>query len=865
MGSNLTKKAQVFLAAAQAYNSDADKPEQDLKDWFAAEGFDALAEDIEKVKQFVTVAKTIPHKANSLLATHGFTFDEANAVINAYLSEHSLQPEAKEDLFPEIPDIFKRYNNWLTFKSAEEKAPIISGTFLHAKSNDSATWVSYPTLLQNIRAGKGYRNVGFCPDGERTGYLTAIDIDNSVNVQTGQIAPWALRILAFLGATYTEVTVSGSGLRAWVVIKQDLHGSFGLGDTAKANPTKKAAQIEVVNDKQYMTFSRAVLAESVKAVRELSESEANAFLQLLAELQKEFPATSTNGTNGTSNKTSHTVATNFNIGDDAPEGQRNNTLSDFAFRRWVDECCTEDELRQDVHAANDAFSNPLPKDEVDAIIGRKLGMKQGGPLDLNQKPDENSPAKMETEAESRLDNWLKEGSTVEMKKEEVIQASALLSDLDYEIRRARIAKKLDIKRPKVLDDERAKRLPERTEEDNLQGQAFVISDVEPWQESVDIAKVLDEIEQTFRRFIYFQRQEDVYTTALWCAMTWLIPSLDIAPYLGIRSPEKECGKSTLLKIIQYLAYHAFGSSNVTSASVFRVLDLYTLTMLIDELDTFLKFDSEFVGILNSGHSRSLGRVVRCVGDEATPRWFNTFGAKAYGMIGNATDTLESRSLSVILFPKIEEDGIEDLDLREKPDVEMHLQTLARKLARWAQDYTAAVVNIKPDLRGVTNRKRDNWRPLLQIAEFAGKGWLEKARLGAGIADFSEQKSDNRQFIEDVRNIFHARKVDFLPTNMLLADLHAQLESGWKHYGKYGDGLTQRELAGLVKPYGVKVDRGYIGGARVRGYHLSQFEPAFRRFLRDSPPEEVELSGMDMEGGNSINLNQPFAEKVLSKA
>ena len=104
--------------------------------------------------------------------------------------------------------------------------------------------------------------------------------------------PWALRILKSLGATYAEVTVSGSGLRAWVVIKRDLHTSFGLGDTAKANPTKKAAQIEVVNDKQYMTFSRAVLATSVKAVRELTDQETEAFFQLLSELQKEFPAAS---------------------------------------------------------------------------------------------------------------------------------------------------------------------------------------------------------------------------------------------------------------------------------------------------------------------------------------------------------------------------------------------------------------------------------------------------------------------------------------------------------------------------------------------------------------------------------------------
>ncbi len=219
--------------------------------------------------------------------------------------EESLAPsapkasaEANEDLFPEIPDAFKQYNNWVTFKSAEDKKPIISGTFSNAQSDNPRTWVSYSTLLQNIRDGRGYGNVGFVPDGERTGYLTAIDIDNSVNIQTGEIAGWAQRILKSLSATYVEVTGSRSGLRAWVIIKRDLHTSFDLDESAKANQIKKAAQIEVFNDKQYATFSRAVLADSVKAVRELSEADTNAFFQLLAELQKEFPATSTNGTNG---------------------------------------------------------------------------------------------------------------------------------------------------------------------------------------------------------------------------------------------------------------------------------------------------------------------------------------------------------------------------------------------------------------------------------------------------------------------------------------------------------------------------------------------------------------------------------------
>jgi hypothetical protein len=287
------------------------------------------------------------------------------------------------DLFPEIPSIFKTFPNWVTFKSVEEKAPIISGKFTAAKSSDPSTWVPYELLCQNIQAGLGHKNIGWVPDGERSQHLTAIDIDNCRNLQTGEISEWAKSIIKLLGATYIEVTVSGAGLRAWVIIPRDLHEAYEFGPSFKANPTKKAAQVEVVNDKQYMTFSRQVLPSSVKIVRLLSEGDVNSFFQLLVELQKSCPAIKESKC-GVTASSGHSVDSDFQIGDDVLEGGRNNTLSNFAFRRWVDEQCTEQELFDDVHDANRKFSNPLPDAEVDAIIRGKLQLKPGGKLKMTQ-------------------------------------------------------------------------------------------------------------------------------------------------------------------------------------------------------------------------------------------------------------------------------------------------------------------------------------------------------------------------------------------------------------------------------------------------------------------------------------------------
>ena len=64
---------------------------------------------------------------------------------------------------------------------------------------------------------------------------------------------------------------------------------------------------------------------------------------------------------------------------DYGEGERNDAVSRYAYRRWVQEMCSEDELREDAHEFNERHCTPrLSTKEVDAIIQGKLGLEQIG-------------------------------------------------------------------------------------------------------------------------------------------------------------------------------------------------------------------------------------------------------------------------------------------------------------------------------------------------------------------------------------------------------------------------------------------------------------------------------------------------------
>src|SRR5262249_49935353 len=138
--------------------------------------------------------------------------------------------------------------------------------------------------------------------------------------------------------------------------------------------------------------------------------------------------------------------------------------------------------------------------------------------------------------------------------------------------------------------------------------------------------------------------------------------------------------------------------------------------LIDEMDTFVSDKSDLRGILNSGHTKD-GYVLRCVGDDLSPKPFSTWTPKVFAAIGRMHPTLEDRSIMIELKRKLASEKIE----RIPRDATMYLE-LRRKCMRWTSDYFEALRTAKPMLPEINDRAQDNWEPLLAIAEACAGQW-----------------------------------------------------------------------------------------------------------------------------------------------
>lgn len=173
-----------------------------------------------------------------------------------------------------------------------------------------------------------------------------------------------------------------------------------------------------------------------------------------------------------------------------------------------------------------------------------------------------------------------------------------------------------------------------------------MADVEPWPESVNGSDVLNEIAETFARYIVLP-DGAADALALWTAHAHAFRAFLCSPRLNISSPDKGCGKSTLRDVLAVFVPRPLSTENVTLAVLFRLVQKHKPTLLADECDAWLSDNEEIRGLLNSGHRRG-GMAFRCEGDNHEVRGFNVFAPVVLCGIGSLPGTLHDRSIVVRL-------------------------------------------------------------------------------------------------------------------------------------------------------------------------------------------------------------------------
>jgi hypothetical protein len=360
---------------------------------------------------------------------------------------------------------------------------------------------------------------------------------------------------------------------------------------------------------------------------------------------------------------------------------------------------------------------------------------------------------------------------------------------------------------------------------------------------IDGDDLLEEIGAFIRRFVVVPDDNALTALVLWVVHTHAMDAADTTPYLAITSPEPGCGKTQSLEVLQMLTARAWKLSGApTEAVLFRKIEQDSPTVLIDEIDRLFKGASErtepLTAILNGGNRRG-STVPRCVGEgtKMTVKDFRTFGAKALTGIDHLKwpDTIRDRCIAVRLHKMLAQEKVDRFNPRK---VEPDGAKVRRRAERWVQENLEQLRGIEPpDLESLSPRAAAGWEPLQAIAIRIGGEWPAKAERAAlalsGTPD-TDAQSIGARLLADIRNAFGS--TDKISTDDLLTALKDIDDAPWPGWGK-GNGLTARQLGGLLRPYEIKSRSIRLPDDRTpKGFLREQFTSAWARYAPDPQTE-----------------------------
>ena len=310
----------------------------------------------------------------------------------------------------------------------------------------------------------------------------------------------------------------------------------------------------------------------------------------------------------------------------------------------------------------------------------------------------------------------------------------------------------------------------------------------------------------------------------------------------ITAPEKGCGKSQLLKLMSRLSRKPLNSSNLTQATVYRIIDKCKPTLFIDEVDTFIGNNKELIGVLNCGNERDSSYVYRnekSSKGELIPTAYDCFGFKALSGINSKSlaSALVSRSIVIELRKKLKDEKVEKLRSGPKPDFDEICQKCVTIRNKYRGCFKSVLTNVRKSLlpSSLNDREKDKWEPLIALISLTGNRtaltMVQECSIALSQLSCESSKGTSIHLLEQLKELFNNNFKDHtkISSEALVNVLLSNEESEWQEANN-GRRINQKWLAHKLGIYGIKSTQFKAGGVTKRGYIKDDFEEVFKRYL-----------------------------------
>jgi hypothetical protein len=344
---------------------------------------------------------------------------------------------------------------------------------------------------------------------------------------------------------------------------------------------------------------------------------------------------------------------------------------------------------------------------------------------------------------------------------------------------------------------------------------------------------LELVQYALQQYVDLKPHEYI-AVALWVLHTHVFNQFLISPRLGIVSPVRECGKTTLLALVEVLSAQAQRTDGITAAAIYRMIDQMRPTLLVDEADNLgLATDGPLRAVLNSGHRKG-GAITRVIKDR--PKRFSTFCPMAIAAIGSLPLPIMARSIVIHMERTDGARPLRRLKERDIDDANSDVNIIYRQVFHWAKNVN---LDLDPEIpREFRNRQADNWRPLFAIADSFGPTWGAAAREAAFALKRGYHDEDiGVMMLSDIRTIFDELATDRISSEQLVESLNNMEGAIWSEWrGMHDDQqprqLSQGQLAQILRPFQIRsrsIWPRHRHGKSRKGYLRGQFETAWTSY------------------------------------
>lgn len=176
-----------------------------------------------------------------------------------------------------------------------------------------------------------------------------------------------------------------------------------------------------------------------------------------------------------------------------------------------------------------------------------------------------------------------------------------------------------------------------------------LTDVQGYLNGADVkpGEVFQQILNLYKEYLELPSERLYILHALWSIGTYFHVIFNSYPYVYVGGV-KRSGKSKVLTVHLVLDFNAIGSGNMSSSSLYRIIQNSRSTLLIDETEKLSNPQraQEFRNILLNGYKKGM-LTYRCGKDKnerIDPEGYEVYGPKGIANISGLEDVLEDRTI-----------------------------------------------------------------------------------------------------------------------------------------------------------------------------------------------------------------------------